>query len=231
MTKRRDRKVDVALPRAAPSAEFLASGPTRNAKARRRIASAGKAIARSGRWPTLQLVLDKDPRIRPATLDRNSDALDEARRMWLDARARRLVDAGTFPTLDLIRSACGDVRRSFLARYEDALTEQRRRWVAHHGPHSNWTDAPAPPDATPEATPGPEPIPPALASVKEGDNELDVAKAQIKRLMAERRSDRKALAAAKAELAETAEALRRALAMIRKHNAAELSKPSASTRS
>jgi hypothetical protein len=236
MTKRRDRKVGVALPRPAPSAEFLASGPTRNATARRRIASAGVAVAKSGKWPTLALVEARDPRIKPATLDRNSDALDPARRLWLDAVAGKLVDAGTFPTIDLLAVA-GTVRRTYLAKFEDALIEQRRRWVAAHGAHGTWQDEPMAQagDAVGigrKATDdGAAELPRALEVVAHDERPLELAQRQIKRLMAERKSDRAAIATLTAELGEVKEALRRALAMIRKVHAGELSKPSASTRS
>lgn len=231
MTKRRDRRVGTPLPRPTPSEKFLASGPTRNATARRRIASAGKAVARSGKWPTLERVIAQDPRIKPATLDRNADALDDARRLWLDARAAKLVDAGTFPTVDLLQAAAGRVRLTYLIRFEDALAGQRRRWVGMHGPHPDWSDAPVvAPDPAPDLPREDAPIP-ALESVTADSDPLELAQRQLKRLMAERASDRKKVVSLKSELADVKEALRRALAMNRKLNAVELSKPSASTRS
>ncbi|HEY0027397.1 MAG TPA: hypothetical protein VGC35_05965 [Allosphingosinicella sp.] len=196
------------------------------------------AVAKAGRWPTLERVQERDPRIKPATLDRNSGALDPARRFWLDAKARKLVDSGTFPTLELLAAAAGAVRKSYLAKYEDALTEQRRRWVTAHGDHPTWRDEPSQDPSADPATPPEEgsgdaaaTVPPELEAVATGDGLQEVAQRQIKRLLADRKANKKTIAALAGELAETKEALRRALDIIRKYHAAEVSKPSASTRS
>jgi hypothetical protein len=235
---KRNRKVEAPLPRAAPSESFLATGPTKNKASRRRIASAGKAVVRSGRWPTLELVLAKDTRIKPATLDRNSDALDEARRAWMSSRGNYLAEAGRFPTLDLLHAMAPRVRRSYLRRFEDALDGPRQRWVDAHGPHPDWTGPGAPPGSTetrayPDGSIGREGEADGAALVVIGpeDDALKVAQDRIARLLAERKRDKIALKEVRVELAETKEALRRALVTLRRLNAEEISKPSAGRRS
>ena len=123
MAKRRSRRKSVLLARAAPSDKFLAHGASENAIARARIAAAGEIVARRGEWPTLVKVEAQDRKIAPATLGRNSDALDPARRIWMAEAATALTTAGEFPTLKAVQGRAGAVRLKDLARVEDALTD------------------------------------------------------------------------------------------------------------
>jgi hypothetical protein len=235
MSKRRERRVETPLPRPEPSAKFLATGPANNATARRRIASAGAKVVASGKWPTLELVLAKDHRIRPATLDRNSDALDVARSSWITAQGEKLVDAGEFPTIRLLQPRAPTVRRSMLARFEDALDAPRRRWIKRNGPHPSWTDEEPADLAANENAAKPASSDTArgsvLEEVKPGDDVSDRAKRQLERLLKERRADRAEIRDLRIELAETKEALRRANLGVRKKHAVQLNMPSTSTRS
>lgn len=230
MAKRRSRRKSVHLAKAPPSAKFLAQGPNENAIRRARIAAAGEAIARGGEWPTLARVEKQDRKIAPATLGRNSDALDPARRIWMAAAATAMTTAGEFPTLTAIRDRAGAVRLGVLAKYEDALTEERRRWVAEHGAHPDWIDSSDRPEQAGE-------IDAERTAPREGvtgkGREVDgtspaggatvdttLLEKRIARLAAERKKDRETIANLTVELAEAREALRRALLPVLKEHAA-----------
>lgn len=236
MGKRRSRRKSVTLARAAPSEKFLGQGPSENAIARARIAAAGDVVARSGSWPTLDRVERQDRKIAPATLGRNSGALDPARRIWMELAGTALVTAGEFPTLKAIQGRAGAVRLRDLARVEDALIGIRRAWVATHGPHPDWIDPADRVDPEPEA-PGAAP-PDGEGSVGADDAEstaggpksrsgttkaganvdTTLLQKRIDRLMAEKKKDRATIDRLTAELAESEERLRRAmLPIIREH--------------
>lgn len=234
MSRRRERKVETHLPHPEPSPQFLATGPTKNAVARRRIASAGAKLAASGKWPTLALVLTKDTRIRPATLDRNSDALDDARRAWIRAECAKLLDEGEFPTIALLQRHAGSVRAAVLARFEDSLAPARNTWVERNGPHPDWSNEAIEQENAAEPSPDPEPRIPgagtALSVVGSTLDPLELAQSQIKRLLAERKANRAQIRELKVELLEATEGLRRSMLGIRKKHILEINAPSTSTR-
>lgn len=241
MAKRRSRRKSVHLARAAPSAKFLAHGASENAIARARIAAAGEVVARRGEWPTLVKVEGQDRKIAPATLGRNSDALDPARRIWMAEAATALTTAGEFPTLKAVQGRAGAVRLKDLARVEDALTDARRQWVTEHGAHPGWIDpADAPsreeapgdvgaghavgyPGGGHEGT-GQQPEEGAGGVAKKGGGNVDTTLLQkrIDRLIAERKKDRETIAELTAALAEEKESTRRALLPVEKDHAAFL---------
>jgi hypothetical protein len=72
---------------------------------------------------------------------------------------------------------------------------------------------------------------PALEPVRDGQDQLERANRQIKRLLGERKINRAEIRSLKAQLAEAMEALRRSNFGTRAKHGAELTKPSTSTRS
>ena len=239
MAKRKDRKVGVALPRPKPSEAFLASGPIRNAKARARIVAAGTKVVAGGSWPTLGRVMAADRRITSATVERNTDALDPARREWMTAVGEALVDEGTFPTMALVWQRASTVRITVLAQFEDALDGARRKWVAANGPHTDWRDPEGqnPGDGTTRAS---ERQPrtadaPVMKNTAPGSRLRtgadDLGQLQIARLMAERRADRARIEELQTEVATEREKTRRALLGVQAKHAVYLNEAPAKRKS
>lgn len=231
MSKRDPTPPKVPLPRPQPSEAFLASGPTKNAVARRRIASAGKRIA-AKHWPTYERVRAADPRIKPATLSRNSDALDEAREMWATKRGSDMVANGYFPTIEDLQQQAGKVRRKIIARFEHCLRDARLQWVKLYGPHPDWSDN-GESSMRGEAA-GEDETAPVLVADNATSTKiqalLDLAEKRIERLMAERKTDRATIAELKEQLAISEESLRRSTLKIRTTYAKQVNAPSTSTR-
>lgn len=218
------------LPRPKPSPQFLSTGPTKNATSRRRIAAAGRKIAAKNKWPSYERVMKLDPRVKLATLGRNSDALDEARSAWVSGASDRLAQSGEFPTLERLRIAAGVTRTAILARFEPATADARRRWVEKNGAHPEWSE-----DAEQQEPLGPpdgetENRAQRSAASAEMSQRLKLAEDRVTRLLAERKSDRAKIKQLQAELAEAQEIARRALLGVQTKHAVQLNQPSASTR-